>query len=204
MRRCDKVEVYAGRMPSVLSRARPLGYVTLFWVAWCAAFCGRLEAISTQKKAVLVLYGDRLSIPAMKSAEQGLMAGLSRERPEDLEIFSEYLDLARFPAARYEDDLVRYLRTRYTGRKPDVVIAVGSSALEFAVAHRDELFPDVPIVFANVDLREIEVQKMPPNVTAFWIAWDYQRTIELALQLQPETKEIICVGGSGTQAAMEQ
>ena len=199
MRRCNKVEVYAGGMPFVLSRARRLAYVTLFWISWCAAFCGRLEAISTQKKAILVLYGDRLSIPALKATEQGLMAGLSRGPPEDLEIFSEYLDLARFPAAQYGGDLVRYLRARYANRKPDVVIAVGSSALELAVAHRDELFPGVPIVFANVDLREMESPEMPPNVTGLWMAWDYQRTVELALQLQPETKEIVCVGGSGPE-----
>ena len=199
MRRCNKVGVYAGGMPFVLSRARPLAYFALFWVAWCAAFCGRLDAISTQKKAVLVLYGDRLSIPAMNATEQGLMAGLSRGRLEDLEIFSEYLDLARFPAAQYGDDLVRYLRTKYAARKPDVVIVVGSSALELAVAHRDELFPSAPIVFANVDLREVEGKEMPPNVTGLFIAWDYQRTVELALQLQPETREIVCVGGAGTQ-----
>jgi hypothetical protein len=129
MRRCHRVEVYAGGMPCVLSRARPLAYVSLFWIAWYAAFCGRLEAIGTQKKAVLVFYGDRLSIPAMKATEQGLMAGLSRAPPEDLEIFSEYLDLGRFPATKYGDDLVPYLRARYAALKPDVVITVGSSAL---------------------------------------------------------------------------
>ena len=199
MRRCNKVEVYAGGMPFVQSRARPLAYVTLFWIAWCAVACGRLEAVSTQQKTVLILYGDRLSIPALKSTEQGLMAGLSRGRLEDLEIFSEYLDLTPLPAARHEDDLVHDLRTRYAGRRPDEVIAVGSSALELAVAHRDELFAGVPIVFANVDLRPIDPRKMPTNVTWVWMAWDYQRTIELALQLQPETQEIVCVGGTGPQ-----
>jgi PAS domain S-box-containing protein len=199
MRRSNKREVYPGGMPFSLSESRPLAYFALFWVAWCAADCGRLEAISALKKTVLVLYGDRLSIPAMKSTEQGLMAGLSRGQPEDLEIFSEYLDLAGFPAAQYGDDLVRYLRTRYAARKPDVVIAVGSSSLELALAHRDELFPGVPIVFANVDLREMEGSEMPPNVTGISMAWDYQRTVELALQLQPETREIVCVGGSGIQ-----
>ena len=197
MRRCNKRNLYAGRLHFVLRRSRLVAYVTLFLVAWCAVACGRLEAISTQKKNVVILYGDRLSIPAVKSTEQGLMAGLSRGRLEDLEIFSEYLDLTPHPAARYEDNLVHDLRTRYAGRKPDEVIAVGSSALEFAVAHRDELFAGVPIVFANVDLRPIEAQKMPPNVTGVWMAWDYQRTIELALQLQPETQEIVCVGGTG-------
>ena len=33
----------------------------------------------------------------MKTTEQGLMAGLSRGQPEDVGIFSEYLDLSRFP-----------------------------------------------------------------------------------------------------------
>jgi hypothetical protein len=55
------------------------------------------------------------------------MAGLSRDRPEELEIFSEYLDLTRFPAAQYGDDLERYLHAKYAARKPDVVIAVGKS-----------------------------------------------------------------------------
>jgi PAS domain S-box-containing protein len=186
-------------MSFLLRRSRPLAYFALFWVAWCNAAVGRLEAIDAESKNVLVLYGDRLSIPAIKTTEQGLMAGLSRGPSKDLEIFSEYLDLARFPAAHYGDDLVRYLSTRYATRKPDVVIAIGSSSLELAVAHRDELFPGVPIVFANVDLREMEGPEMPPNVTGLWMAWDYQRTVELALQLQPETREIVCVGGAGIQ-----
>jgi two-component system, LuxR family, sensor kinase FixL len=199
MRQCNKRVLYPGRLLFLLNRSRPLAYVTLFWVAWYAAACGRLEAISTQKKTVFILYGDRLAIPAIKSTGQGLMAGLSRGRLEDLEISSEYLDLTRLPAARYEDDIVHDLRIRYAGRKPDVVIAVGSSALQFAVAHRDELFRGAPIVFSNVDLHEIDSQKMPPNVTGVWMAWDFERTIELALQLQPETQEIVCVGGSGPQ-----
>jgi lysophospholipase L1-like esterase len=59
------------------------------------------------RKTVLVLHGDRLSIPAVKTTEQGLMAGLSRGQPEE--------DLSRFPAAQYGDDLVRYLRAQLDG-----------------------------------------------------------------------------------------
>jgi PAS domain S-box-containing protein len=50
-----------------------------------------------------------------------------------------------------------------------------------------------------VDHREVEGQTMPSNVTGLWMAWDYQRTVELALQLQPATREIVCVAGSGAQ-----
>jgi PAS domain S-box-containing protein len=187
-------------MPILLNQIRLHAFIAVFSVAWLNAAIGKgVEAPGAAKKTVLVLYGDRLSIPAMKTTEQGLLAGLSRGQPDDPEIFSEYLDLTRFPAAQYGDDLVRYLITRYAARKPNIVIAVGSSALELALAHRNELFPGVPIVFADVDHREVGGREMPANVTGLWMGWDYQRTVELALQLQPETREIVCVGGTGSQ-----
>src|SRR5258708_38853416 len=102
MRRCSKREVYPGGMAFLLSRSRLLAYFALFWVAWCnAEVGGRLEAVSALKKTVLVLYGDRLAIPAMNSPEPGLIAGLSRGQAADLAIFSQYPDPGLFPAAPY-------------------------------------------------------------------------------------------------------
>ncbi len=181
-----------------LSWTRPLAFFVVFSLAWMNATIGSpTEALTAPSKTVLVLYGERLSIPAMAMTEQGLNAGLARAHPWNLEIFSEYLDLTRFPTTQYGDGLLSHLRIRYGTRKPDLVIAVVSTALRFALEHRNELFPEVPIVFANVDHREIEGQSMPPKVTGVWMAWDYQRTLELALQLQPKTREVVCVAGTG-------
>ncbi len=187
-------------MPKPLNRIPRLTLFSVLCVTWFNVTAGKpVETPGGAKKTVLVLYGDRLSIPAMKTTEQGLMAGLSRAQPQEVEIFTECLDLSRSPAAQYGDDLVRYLRARYAARKPDVVIAILSSALELALAHREELFPGVPIVFANVDYREVEGRAMPPEVTGLCLGWDYQRTVELALQLQPEIREVVCVAGTGPQ-----
>ena len=82
------------------------------------------------------------------------MAALSRAHGWDLEIFSEYLDLTRFPATQYGDDFVRYLRAKYGRRKPDLMMALPDTTLQFVLDHRDELFPGVPIVFTHVDHRE--------------------------------------------------
>jgi hypothetical protein len=64
-------------------------------------------------------------------------------------------------------------------RKPDVVIAVGSSALKLALTHRDELFEGVRIVFVNVGNREVKGREMPPNVTELWMAlmFNVRRTL---------------------------
>src|SRR5260370_30114634 len=90
------------------NRIRQRAFFAVFCVAWFNAAVGRpVEALSAVKKTVLVLHGDRLSIPAVKTTEQGLMTGLSRGQPEE--------DLSRFPAAQYGDDLVRYLRAQLDG-----------------------------------------------------------------------------------------
>jgi PAS domain S-box-containing protein len=187
-------------MPILLNRIRRLAFFAMFCVAWFNVGVIRpSEPLRTQKKTVLVLYGDPLSAPADRMTEQGLTAALSGAHAWDLEVFSEYLDLERFPEAQYGGDIVRYLRARYGTRKPDVLIALVNTTLQFVLDHRDELFPGVPIVFADVDHREVEGRQMPPNVAGLWMAWDYQRTLELALQLQPETREVVCVTGSGVE-----
>jgi len=188
-------------MSILLKRIRLLAFITLFCIAWLNAGVGRPgEAVRPAKKTVLVLYGNPLTIPANRMIEEGLTAALSSAWAWDLEVFSEYLDLTLFPAARYGDDIAVYLRARYETRKPDVLITVSNTTLKFVLDHRNELFPGVPIVFTAVDHREVEGKEMPPDVTGLWMAWDYQRTLELILQLQPKTREVICVAGSKTTA----
>jgi hypothetical protein len=47
----------------------------VFWLGWLNATVGApAEALSGPKKTVLVLYGERLSIPAMRLTEAGLTA----------------------------------------------------------------------------------------------------------------------------------
>jgi hypothetical protein len=134
------------------NRIRRVTFFVLISVAWFNADVGGpVEAISAPKKTVLVLYGDPLSAPADRMTEQGLTVALSSAHGRNLEVFSEYLDLMRFPAAQYGDDIARYLHARYGTRKPDVLIALANTTQQFVLDHRDELFPGVPIVFADVD-----------------------------------------------------
>ena len=105
----------------------------LFCATWFVTLGRSAETISASKKTVLVLYGDPLSIPADRMTEQGLTAGpIARARRETWK-FSRNISTSRVSrAAQYGDDLVRYLRARYTTRKPDVVIAVEDTTLQFA------------------------------------------------------------------------
>jgi hypothetical protein len=64
-------------MPILPNRIRWLAFFAVFCVAWFNAAVGRpAETLSALKRTVLVLHGDRLSIPAVKITEQGLTAGV--------------------------------------------------------------------------------------------------------------------------------
>jgi hypothetical protein len=190
---------YACKMAILPNRIQRIAFLPgTCCVAWFyGAVGGPVQALSAPKKTAMTLYGDPLSIPAERMTEQGMTAALSSAHRWDLEVFSENFDFTRFPAAQYGDDLVRYLRAKYGTRKVDVLIPDTNTALQFILDHRDELFRGVPIVF--VDHHEVEGKEMPPGITGLWMAWDYRRTLELALRLQPETREVVCVCGTGAE-----
>ena len=147
------------------------------------------------ERSVLVLYSERGDLPAIEAVEDNIRQVLHASTSPRIELFSEYLDSARFPAEQYEKSFVRYLQERYTGRQIDLVVPVAGFALEFALGHR-ELFPGAPLVFCAIDQRELEKVRLPSDATGVTAHFDIERTIELILQLQPNVPEIVCVSGT--------
>ncbi len=147
------------------------------------------------KKSILVLYSERGDLPAIEAVEENMRQVFHASASPQIELFSEYLDFARFPAEQYERSLVRYLQERYTGRQIDLVIPVAGFSLEFALSHR-ELFPGAPLVFCAIDKRELEKVRLPADATGITAHFDIERTVKLILQLQPGVPEIVCVSGT--------
>jgi signal transduction histidine kinase len=158
------------------------------------------------KKNVLILYGERLDLPAIRIAEQNLREFFAASTTPQVEWFAEYFDFARFPTTEHEANLARYLRERYAGRKIDLIMPVSSLSLRFLLRHREEIFPGVPVVYAVQSAAEIDVGALPPDVTGVAAETDVRGTVDLALRLQPETREIVCVSGASEadQGALAQ
>jgi PAS domain S-box-containing protein len=148
------------------------------------------------EKSILVLYGERGDLPGIQAVEENLREVFHSSRSPRIELFSEYLDSARFSGDQQEKAVLRYLQARYAGRRIDLVVPVAGSALEFALTHREELFPGAPMVFCAMDQRELEQLALPADVTGVTGHFDIERTVGLILQLQPNVAEIVCVSGT--------
>ena len=143
-------------------------------------------------RTVLVLSSERSDLPSVPDFDRGLRQGLAGP---DIDYFIEYLDFGRFPGGAQAQAMARYLRERYAGRTVDVLVAFQESALEFVLAQRGALFPGVPVVGAGVERQSVDGRTLPSGVTTIPVIYDYRRTLELALRLQPKASEVLIVHG---------
>jgi PAS domain S-box-containing protein len=109
-----------------------------------------------------------------------------------INLYVEYLESRRFDNERYQKDLFETLRLKYGSQKLDLVMPQSYPALQFALRYRNQLFPEVPIVFWGVDITRIPEHKWP-GVTGVIETVDIRGTIALALLLHPDTKMIAVI-----------
>jgi ABC-type uncharacterized transport system substrate-binding protein len=145
-------------------------------------------------KNVLVLYGftkDNL-FPELEPMKSSLRAHLG----VPVNIYVEYLDSARFNNPEYRKSLSTTISQAYAGSKPDLVIVGLYPALNFALDFRQEMFPDVPIVFVAVDPRRLEGHKTVPAITGVTETADIRGSLDLALGFHPDTQNIAVISGT--------
>jgi PAS domain S-box-containing protein len=143
------------------------------------------------EKNILVLYSfsERSVTIPIDTLESALRANVSF----GLNFYLEYLESRRFADNGYQKSLVETLQGTYSGQKLDLVMTESYPALQFALGHRDELFPGVPIVFYGVDRSRIAGQQIWPGVTGVTETVGVRATIDLALHLHPNTKTVAVI-----------
>jgi PAS domain S-box-containing protein len=91
---------------------------------------------------------------------------------------------------------LEYLRTTFTIHRPNLIVTVGGVAAGFVQEHRQQIFPDTPILFASVDQRFVHNTTLTPNEAAVPVAVDGAVILENILQILPNTKQLTVVIGA--------
>ena len=182
--------------PSMRSvRLLSLGARMFLLVAWASSSV--IAQTSIPLRRVLVLYSDERPPPANVIADEAIRATFAAESSNRVEFHSEFLDVSRFPGEAQQQRERDFLRDKYRERPPDLVIAGGGPALEFLLKYRAVLFADVPIVHCAV---EALPKEMPDaKIAGIPMLRAAASTLELALSLQPDTRNVAVVAGSTPQ-----
>jgi signal transduction histidine kinase len=158
--------------------------------------CARLSA-AADVRTVVVLYPEHADgRPANELIDQSLRAAFAAAGPAPIQTRNEYLALSRFPDAAGRRALAELLRRKYSGEKVDLVMAALEPSLAFALEHRHEIFPGVPIVFMAVDQQQVQKQPLPADVIGVPIKLNLVDTLEVALRLHPKTRRAFVITGS--------
>ncbi len=113
-----------------------------------------------------------------------------------VDLHVEYLDLPDASVVRHSRHLFDLLSEKYANRNVDLVVAVGLEALRFILENKAGLFGDVPVVYTWIDRASVEKLGRLPGVTGALLKLEGQRTVSVALDLQPEARRVVIVCGS--------
>ncbi len=173
-----------------LTTAFLLTICTLAWVG-SAGLC--LAADSPPAKNVLILYSfSKRDVLDPQSLESTVRSHVSAP----VNFYVEYLEAQRFGSRDYEKSLSETLRQTYAKQKLDLVIVAVYPALKFAIDFRERIFPGVPIVFMMIVPERLQGRSLWPGVTGVTLRGDVRGTLELALRLNPDTRNVAVVGGT--------
>jgi len=118
----------------------------------------------------------------------------------------EYMDTKNFNDQKYYQNLLQLLKNKAQDHHYRLIITVDNNALLFLLNYRDQLYPDIPIVFCGVDTYHNSMYNWRPlpttiddilnnhsAVTGVVEDLGHAQTIEAALQLHPSANQLIVV-----------
>ncbi len=162
----------------------------------CRAAEGAAAAASQPAaRRVLVIYSDDRLLPANVIVDDSIRKAFAANPASHIEFFTEVLDVSRFAVEAQEQRQSVFFREKYAAQPPDLIITVGTPALQFLVKFRASLFTQVPAVFLAVPETQIPATMPDDRIVGIPANANFTGTIELALRLHPQTREIAVVCG---------
>ena len=170
-------------------------FIVIFFIAIVSTtFIFINTSIADQKdiKRVLVLHSYHQGFLWTDKVDEGISSVFKNENIP-IELFVEYMDSKRQSVNQISPFLKQLYQKKYQFKKLDVIILSDNNALDFLLSNREELFPDVPIVFCGINNFNSAMLGNHKAITGIAEDISIRETIQLALRLHPETKQIVVV-----------
>ncbi len=179
---------------------KPRGARFVLALVVVAAFLFPHSIGAQQTKAVrrVLIFNDfsPISSPGISILDQEIAAGLAIS-PYQVELYNETLEATLFPDEASQHRFREWYTRKYADRKPDLIITVGPSSLEYMVKSHEKSFQNTPVIFCGATEEMLGRLKPDSHFTGVWGVARPEMTLIAALHLQPDTKHVVVVGGIG-------
>lgn len=116
----------------------------------------------------------------------------------DLQI--ENIDTKRINDSVYQQLVFNTYKYKFSKFKYDIVLTSDDDALDFALKHRDDLFPKVPVVFCGAKYLQtrLDILKGQKSITGVNADSDIEASVNIGLKLQSNIKNIYFIHDNTT------
>ena len=174
--------------------------MTWLLLAVCFIFPAGAQNETNQKemvrpKRILLIFGESRDLPGNVMMEQAARAEIIRNSTNHVEFYAENMDSSRFPNARHLRLFRGYIKNKYAGDPPDLVMMFMSRDFHPARELPAELATNPP-VFVVVNDLDVPDESPDHPYTGIFQRFDIPGTVKFIFQLQPEIRRVVVVGGT--------
>ena len=165
------------------------------WAGLVLLTLGWLNAECAEPRRILLLHSFGREFEPFNTFSQIFRSELARKSPQPVDFFDVALGGARFESSD-EDPFVDYLNALFEGRRLDLVVPMGAPAVRFAQNHRQQLFPNTPMLLTSVDQRMLQDAILTSNDAVLAVRHDPRVVTEAILRLLPDTTNLVVAFGN--------
>ncbi len=154
-------------------------------------------AVNTPVKntQILILIGEEYGLPVPDTILCSIMDTFKKKGVSTIDIFVEYLDLARYPDPEHRANVTALLRHKLAHQDVGLIIAMNQQALEFLAADANDLLPDVPVLTVNVAKLDVLWHGKPRPIIDLFYQTDVAGTLRYAITIFPGTRRLVVITG---------
>lgn len=143
------------------------------------------------KKQVLVLNSYHSGMAWTDNLITGIKSILNTDTTID--VYYEFMDTKQNTGPEYLQKLYEIYKYKFKNKHFDAIITSDDDAYNFLLKYGWEITPNIPIVFCGVNFFQDSDLIDHHLITGIVELVDVQKTIEIALKLQPEVKNIVII-----------
>jgi signal transduction histidine kinase len=165
--------------------------------AACLLFQAKAHGEIKEVRRVAIFYERCPSSPAVALLDRGIRGALDTSDYQ-IELCGDDVETTLFDDPAAQQALLEWYIHRYQDRRPDLIIALGPTSLRFMIDSHEKFFTEVSIIFGDTSDPQADNPKLDSNFTGCWEVFEPNKTLDVALRIQPGSRHIVVVGGTSS------
>jgi len=143
------------------------------------------------KKQVLVLNSYHYGMTWTDSILAGIKSILNDKT--NIDLYYEFMDIKHNTRPEYMQKMYETYKYKFSDKHFDAILVSDDDAYNFLLKYQWELFPNTPVIFCGINYFQDSDIKDNHLYTGVIELVDVQKTIEIALKLQPNVRKIVII-----------